>query len=119
MGEFLAWGHVSRCNKGHPGRQGADGHADPISGAARRARPGPPRRHRGPRPVPPHLSPARMGTDRTQAHEPAELREFAGLDRHGMLIGQGNRFELWDESRWSERRDLWLKSEEAATDLPS
>src|ERR1700720_3540240 len=31
---------------------------------------------------------------------PPELREFARLERHGMLIGQGNRFELWDESRW-------------------
>ena len=50
---------------------------------------------------------------------PPELRDFAKLERHGMLIGQGNRFELWDEARWDERRDLWLKSEEAATDLPS
>ena len=50
---------------------------------------------------------------------PPELREFAGLERHGMLIGQGNRFELWDETRWSERRDAWLASEEAGTDLPS
>jgi len=50
---------------------------------------------------------------------PPELREFAGLERHGMLIGQGNRFELWDEARWSDRRSFWLKSEEAATDLPS
>ncbi|HLY52220.1 MAG TPA: division/cell wall cluster transcriptional repressor MraZ [Steroidobacteraceae bacterium] len=50
---------------------------------------------------------------------PLELREFAKLGRHGMLIGQGNRFELWDESRWNERRDLWLKNDEAATDLPS
>jgi MraZ protein len=36
-----------------------------------------------------------------------------------MLIGQGNRFELWDETRWTQRRDYWLKSEEATTDLPS
>jgi MraZ protein len=50
---------------------------------------------------------------------PPELREFAQLERHGMLIGQGNRFELWDEQRWNERRTLWLQSEEAATDLPS
>ena len=50
---------------------------------------------------------------------PPELREFARLGRHGMLIGQGNRFELWDEVRWSERRDLWLKNEEAGTDLPA
>ena len=31
----------------------------------------------------------------------------------------GNRFELWDEARWNERRDMWLKSEETGTDLPS
>ena len=35
---------------------------------------------------------------------PKELRDFAGLERQAMLIGQGNKFELWDESRWSE----WL-----------
>jgi MraZ protein len=50
---------------------------------------------------------------------PPELREFASLGRRGMLIGQGNRFELWDEARWNERRDQWLKNEEVATDLPS
>jgi MraZ protein len=50
---------------------------------------------------------------------PPELREFAALQRYGMLIGQGNRFELWDETRWTQRRDYWLKSEEATTDLPS
>ena len=47
----------------------------------------------------------------------AELREFAGLARAGMLIGQGNKLELWDETRWNEQRDYWLKSEQATTDL--
>lgn len=50
---------------------------------------------------------------------PPELREFAGLTRAAMLIGQGNRFELWDEARWNERRDEWLRSEETVTDLPA
>jgi MraZ protein len=50
---------------------------------------------------------------------PPELREFAGLGRHAMLIGQGGRFELWDEARWLERRDFWLKSEESSGDLPA
>ena len=36
-----------------------------------------------------------------------------------MLIGQGVRFELWDEARWNERRDEWLAGDEAATDLPA
>src|SRR5690606_3124921 len=37
-----------------------------------------------------------------------ELRDFAGLERQAMLIGQGNKFELWDEERWNARRDEWL-----------
>jgi MraZ protein len=49
---------------------------------------------------------------------PQELREFARLDRRALLIGQGARCELWDEGRWNERRDLWLKSEAAANELP-
>ena len=50
---------------------------------------------------------------------PPELREFGGLERLAMLIGQGNRFELWDEKRWVDRRDVWLKSEDSRSDLPS
>ncbi len=50
---------------------------------------------------------------------PKELREFAGLDRQVMLIGQGNKFELWDEERWNARRDEWLADEAGEhTDLP-
>lgn len=41
-----------------------------------------------------------------------ELREFAGLEKHTVLIGQGNKFELWDEERWNEKRDSWLDDEE-------
>jgi MraZ protein len=50
---------------------------------------------------------------------PPELRQFAGLERHAMLIGQGNRFELWDEARWTARRDAWLSGEEESSDLPA
>jgi transcriptional regulator MraZ len=50
---------------------------------------------------------------------PANLREFGGLTRDAMLIGQGMRFELWDEARWTERRDEWLASPESTTDLPA
>jgi MraZ protein len=41
-----------------------------------------------------------------------ELRDFAQLDRQAILIGQGNRFELWDEERWNERRDAWLDTDD-------
>ncbi len=30
----------------------------------------------------------------------ATLREYAKLDKRVMLVGQGNKFELWDEARW-------------------
>ena len=51
---------------------------------------------------------------------PRELREFAALDRQVILIGQGNKFELWDEARWNERRDSWLADDaEDAGALPA
>jgi MraZ protein len=50
---------------------------------------------------------------------PQELRQFAHLDRNAMLIGQGARFELWDEQRWIERREQWLHGEEPPTALPA
>jgi MraZ protein len=46
------------------------------------------------------------------------LREFGLLTRDAMLIGQGSRFELWDEARWNERQNEWLASDEIAPDLP-
>jgi MraZ protein len=50
---------------------------------------------------------------------PPQLREFAGLTRACLLIGQGSRFELWDEARWNERREEWLKGGEGGGDLPA
>jgi transcriptional regulator MraZ len=50
---------------------------------------------------------------------PPKLREYAALDRQAMLIGQGNRFELWDEAHWNERREAWLAVDEAAEELPA
>jgi MraZ protein len=50
---------------------------------------------------------------------PANLREFAFLTRDAMLIGQGVRFELWDQARWNERRDEWLASDANTGDLPT
>ncbi len=37
-----------------------------------------------------------------------ELREFAGITRNAMLMGQGNKFELWDEEKMKSIRDEWL-----------
>lgn len=46
---------------------------------------------------------------------PKELRAFAKLERQAILIGQGNKFELWDQERWDQRRDSWLADEESET----
>ena len=47
-----------------------------------------------------------------------ELREFASLEKQARLIGQGNKFELWDEAGWNEKRDLWL-TEDDDGELPA
>lgn len=49
---------------------------------------------------------------------PPTLRDYASLTRNAMLIGQGGRFELWDEAHWNERREQWLKVDEAEEQLP-
>ena len=42
---------------------------------------------------------------------PYELREFSMIKKEAMLVGQGNRFELWDYLRWTKLREKWLKSD--------
>lgn len=51
---------------------------------------------------------------------PTLLREYAGLDKHVMLVGQGKKFELWDEGRWQTEREVWLaqKTDDVST-LPT
>jgi transcriptional regulator MraZ len=36
------------------------------------------------------------------------LREYARLGKKVVLIGQGKKFELWDELLWAERMQSWL-----------
>ncbi len=39
---------------------------------------------------------------------PPLLREYAGLSKTIMLVGQGNKFEVWGEQQWHLGRDAWL-----------
>ena len=39
---------------------------------------------------------------------PPMLREFAGLSKRLVLLGQGNKIEIWSEELWQRRRDEWL-----------
>lgn len=45
---------------------------------------------------------------------PPELRRFANLVKRVALVGQSNKFELWDEETWVARRDEWLSEEDLA-----
>ena len=36
------------------------------------------------------------------------LRDYAALDKRVMFIGQGNKFELWDETKWQAQQEAAL-----------
>lgn len=42
---------------------------------------------------------------------PPLLREYAGITKKAILVGQGKKFELWDEDRWQKKRDQWIKEQ--------
>ncbi len=42
---------------------------------------------------------------------PAPLREFAMMTKSILLVGQGNKFEIWSEELWAARRSQWLQEE--------
>ena len=51
---------------------------------------------------------------------PPPLRLFAGLEKHVVMIGQGSKFELWDETHWTKQRDEWLDTVDLGQlELPS
>ena len=39
---------------------------------------------------------------------PPLLREYAHFSRRVVLVGQGKKFEIWDEKVWSGEREGWL-----------
>jgi MraZ protein len=42
---------------------------------------------------------------------PTLLRDYASLKKNAVLVGQGKKFELWDETHWDKRRGNWLEEE--------
>ncbi len=51
---------------------------------------------------------------------PAMLREFAGLKKKAVLIGQGKKLEIWDEDTWVESQEEWMALVQADDgDLPA
>lgn len=40
---------------------------------------------------------------------PAMLQEYAKLDKKVVMIGQGNKFEIWNDEVWAESQKSWLE----------
>jgi MraZ protein len=49
---------------------------------------------------------------------PQPLREYAQLDKKLVLVGQGNKLELWSETLWMAERDQALEDSVAGEELP-
>ena len=45
---------------------------------------------------------------------PAPLRKLASLDKDVALVGQGARFELWDEGKWAEQMQRSVALDESS-----
>ncbi len=45
---------------------------------------------------------------------PAMLRDYADLEKKLVLVGQGNKIEIWSAEHWAERMQNWL-TEDAAS----
>jgi MraZ protein len=49
---------------------------------------------------------------------PQPLREYAQLDKKLVLVGQGNKLELWSEALWLAEREQALQDSGPEADLP-
>lgn len=47
---------------------------------------------------------------------PPLLRDYADLKKKAVLVGQGKKFELWNEGHWEESRAQWLEEESKSDD---
>jgi len=49
---------------------------------------------------------------------PPRLREFASLEKRVVLTGQGNKFEIWNETAWEQHCSDWIADGSDAGELP-
>jgi MraZ protein len=47
---------------------------------------------------------------------PTILRTYAQLEKDVVMIGQGNKFEVWNKELWEARREQWLAEEASQAD---
>ena len=50
---------------------------------------------------------------------PPQLREFASIDRKAVLVGQGDKYEIWSEAQWVAQRDSMMSVELDESALPA
>ncbi len=43
---------------------------------------------------------------------PEKLREFAQMDKKLILVGQLNKFEIWNDAAWNAKEQDWLDSDD-------
>lgn len=49
---------------------------------------------------------------------PPELRQYAGLDKEAVLLGQGKKLELWSQANWAEQTAAFSQSAQSGA-LPA
>ncbi len=49
---------------------------------------------------------------------PSTLREYAGLEKKIVLLGQGKKFEIWSDENWCRQRDEYLEDVSAEDAIP-
>jgi MraZ protein len=47
---------------------------------------------------------------------PTVLRTYAQLEKDVVMIGQGNKFEVWNKELWESKREQWLAEEASQID---
>jgi MraZ protein len=43
---------------------------------------------------------------------PEKLRKFATMDKKIVLVGQLNKFEIWNEDAWAAKEKEWLDGDD-------
>ena len=49
---------------------------------------------------------------------PATLREFAGFGKKLVLVGQGDKYEIWDAELWAAHQESFLAQAIDESDIP-
>jgi len=47
---------------------------------------------------------------------PEKLRKFAGMEKHVVLVGQLNKFEIWNESAWTEKENELMNGDDISAE---